>query len=92
MKRYGKYNDTDIVYYNYLARAEAEAGNPVESSIANAEYYYLTGETRVAIEQLKYVLRQPTPRPDYYQSERIQSRLAFYEQELEIEKDLKLVR
>ena len=92
LKKYGKYNDTDIVYYNYLARAEAESGNPVESSIANAEYYYLTGETRVAIEQLKYLLRQTNPRPDYYQSERIQSRLAFYEQELEIEKDLNLVK
>lgn len=92
LKKYGKYNETDIVYYNYLARAEAESGNPIESSIANAEYYYLTGETRVAIEQLKYLLRQSAPRPDYYQSERIQSRLAFYEQELEIEKDLNLVK
>ena len=92
LKKYGKYNEPDVVYFNYLARAEAEAGNPIESSIANAEYYYLTGETRVAIEQLKYLLRQPNPRPDYYQSERIQSRLAFYEQELQIEKDLNLTK
>lgn len=91
LKSYGKFNDPDLRYYNYLARAEAEAGNPVESAIANAEYYYLTGETRVAMEQLRYILRQP-PKPDYYQEERIRARLAFLEQELQISKDMNLVK
>ncbi len=92
LKSYGKFNDPDIRYYSYLARAEAEAGNPIESSMANAEYYYLTGETRVAIEQLRYLLRQQAPKPDYYQEERIRARLAYLERELEIEKDMNLVK
>ncbi len=90
LRDYGKFQAPDITYYDYLTRAEAEAGNPVESSMANAEYYFLTGETRVAIEQLKHLLRQNAPRPDYYQTERIQARLAYLEQELQLERDLKL--
>jgi predicted Zn-dependent protease len=92
LKGYGKVNDPDIKYYNYLARAEAESGNPIESSIAHAEYYYLTGETRLAIQQLRYLLRQPKPRPDYYQEERIRARIADMEQELDIEKDMHLTK
>lgn len=90
LKRYGKYNEPDLTYLDYLTRAEAEAGSNVESGMANAEYYYLAGETRVAIERLKYILRQQDPPPDYYQQERIHARLAYLEQELQIEKDLKL--
>ncbi len=91
LKDFGRYHTPDLNYYEQLARVQYEAGDPVESGIANAEYYYLSGETRVAIERLKYVLKQ-SPRPDYYQEERIHARLAFLEQELEIEKDLKLAR
>lgn len=90
LRSYGKFQAPDITYYDYLARAEAESGNLIESSMAHAEYYFLTGETRVAIEQLKHLLRQKAPRPDYYQTERIQARLAYLEQELQIERDLKL--
>jgi predicted Zn-dependent protease len=92
LKEYGKNNDPDIKYYDYLSRAEAESGHPIESSIAHAEYYYLTGETRVAIEQLKYLLRQRNPKPDYYQEERIRARISDLEQELQIEKDLQLTK
>ncbi|MBI2992850.1 MAG: M48 family metallopeptidase [Gammaproteobacteria bacterium] len=92
LKQYGKNNDPDLTYYDFLTRAEAESGNNVESGIANAEYYYLSGETRVAIERLKYVMQQKNPPPDYYQQERIMARLAFLEQELQIEKDLKLTK
>ena len=90
LREYGKFQAPDITYFDYLTRAEAEAGNQVESSIANAEYYFLTGETQVAIEQLKHLLRQQAPRPDYYQTERIRARMAFLEQELELERDMKL--
>jgi predicted Zn-dependent protease len=92
LKRYGKTHDPDLVYYEYLTRAEAESGNQVESGMANAEYYYLGGETRVAIERLKYILRNQRPPPDYYQQERILARLAYLEQELQIEMDLGLAR
>ena len=58
LENYGKFHTPDITYYEYLTRAEAESGNIINSSMANAEYYFLTGETRVAIEQLKSILRQ----------------------------------
>lgn len=90
LRHYGKFHTPDITYYDYLARAEAESGNPIESSMANAEYYFLTGETQVALEQLKHLLKQTHPSPDYYQTERIQAKLAYLEQELQIERDLKL--
>ena len=90
LREFGRFQTPDITYFDYLTRAEAEAGDQVESSIANAEYYFLTGETLVAIEQLKHLLRQQEPRPDYYQSERIRARMAFLEQELELERAMKL--
>ncbi|MCZ6525912.1 MAG: M48 family metalloprotease [Gammaproteobacteria bacterium] len=92
LQKYGKFREPDLTYYEYLARAEAEAGNKVESSIAHSGWYYLSGETRVAIEQLRHVLRQRNPKPDYYQQERILARMDFLEQELQIEIDFKLVK
>lgn len=89
LEKYGKYNTPDITYYNYLTRAEAESGRTIEAGMANAEYYFLTGETRVAIEQLKSLLRSQ-PKPDYYQEERILSRISQLEQELKMEQDLNL--
>jgi predicted Zn-dependent protease len=90
LAEYGKYHTPDITYYDYLARAEAESGNPIESGMANAEYYFLTGETLVAIEQLKSLLRQRDRRPDYYQEEKILSRISQLEHELKMERNLNL--
>jgi len=90
LKKYGKYAEPDLTYYDYLSRAEAESGNSVDAGMANAEYYFLSGETRVAIERLRYIITQEKPAPDYYQAERIRARLAYFEQELQIEIDLKL--
>ena len=92
LEDYGKFHTPDIIYYEYMTRAEAESGNIINSSMANAEYYFLTGETRVAIEQLKGILHQRNPRLDYYQEQRILSRITQLEQELQIEQDLKLAR
>lgn len=92
LREYGKYNDTDIIYYEYLTRAEGEAGNKVDAGMARAEYYYLAGETRLAIEQIRYLLNNRESRPDYYQKERLQDRLVFMERELKIEMDMKLTR
>lgn len=90
LREFGRFQSPDITYFDYLTRAEAEAGDQVESGIASAEYYFLTGETQVAIEQLRHILRQDAPRPDYYQTERIKARMAFLEQELQLERDMKL--
>jgi len=92
LKDYGKFNEPDLTYYQYLTQAEAEAGNPIESGLASAEYHYLSGETVMAVRQLQLLLRQNNPSPDYYQAERLQDRLVFMEQELKIERDMKLIR
>lgn len=92
LREYGKYYDTDLTYYNYLARAEGDSGNKVEAGIASAERFYLLGETTVAIDQFRHLLNRHEPRPDYYQRERIQDRLAFMEKELKIELDMKIRR
>jgi predicted Zn-dependent protease len=89
LEGFAKYNTPDITYYNYLTRAEAESGRPIEAGMANAEYYFLTGETRVAIEQLRSLLRSQ-PKPDYYQEEKILSRISQLELELKLERDLNL--
>ncbi len=90
LERYSRYHTPDLTYYTYLARAEADSGNEIESSMANAEYYFLTGETLVAINLLKDILRRRTVRPDYYQEEKILSRISQLEQELRIERSLNL--
>jgi predicted Zn-dependent protease len=88
LESYGRYHTPDITYFTLLGRAEAEAGNIIESSIANAEYYFLTGETRVAIDLLKDLIRRRSPKPDYYQEEIILSRISQLETELRAERKL----
>jgi len=90
LREFGKYYEPDIIYYEYLTRAEGEAGNKIESGMASAEYYYLAGETGVAIDQIRHLLGSRNPQPDYYQRERLQDRLVFMEQELKIEKDMRI--
>lgn len=92
LDNYGKYHTPDITYYSYLARAEAESGNTIESRMANAEYYFLTGETIVAIQMLKDLLSRGNPAPDYYQREKILSRVSQLEQELKLERSLSMGR
>ena len=43
--------------YRLLAKAAGEGGKPMESHRAFAEYYYLTGQPRAAIEQLQIAIR-----------------------------------
>jgi len=78
----------DLMYHDLLSEAQAKTGSPVEASIAKAEYYYLAGDTRLAIERLKFAQHQY--KPDYYQLERIKARLSQLEYELSLEKKLKI--
>ena len=88
LRNYGRDNEHDVVYYDLLSQAEAEAGSVAEAGIAKAEYYYLTGGTQLAIDRLKFAQRQPGL--TYHQQERIKARLAQLQYELELEKDLNL--
>ena len=85
---YGRDNDSDITYLNLLSQAEAQAGYESESHIVKAEYYYLLGDTELAIGRLKLAASQDDL--DYYQKERIKARLIQFEYERELEKELEL--
>jgi predicted Zn-dependent protease len=84
--QYGRKHEPDIAYYDLLSQAEAQTNSPAEAGIAKAEYYYLSGDTKLAIERLKFAQHQTTL--DYYQQERVKARLLQLEYELEIEKEL----
>ncbi|MGH8120429.1 MAG: M48 family metalloprotease [Gammaproteobacteria bacterium] len=83
---YGRRHEPDISYYDLLSQAEADTGSPAEAGITKAEYYYLSGDTKLAIDRLKFAQHQSSL--DYYQEERIKARLAQLEYELELEKEL----
>lgn len=61
--------------YKLLARAEGESGNRVEAHQSLAEYYYLSGQTRTAIEQLNIALELSKEKDDPFQTPRIKARL-----------------
>lgn len=88
LRRYGQDHEPDLAYYDLLSQAEAETGSPAESGIAKAEYYYLSGDTKLAIDRLKFAQLQTEL--NYYQQERISARLTQLEYELELEKELQL--
>lgn len=88
LRNYDRDHESDLVYYDLLSQAEAETGAPVESSIDKAEYYYLIGGTKQAIDHLKFAQHQN--KLTYHQEERIKARLAQLEDELELEKDMNL--
>ena len=87
---YGKHAEPDLTYYQFLSRAEAESGNEIESQIASAEHFYLSGETTIAMQQMRSLLRQRNPAPDFFQRESIQDRLSFFEQELQLERKMNI--
>lgn len=68
-------------YYQLLARAEAAAGRENDAYQAMADYYYLTGHTRSAVEQLKMALEH-TGNEDSFRRQRIETRLEEWQREL----------
>ncbi len=74
-------NPASMETYRLLARLEASSGNPVESNLAQAEYYYLSGEPHSAIDQLNIARRTNNPQNDYHTS-RIEARLRQIKDEL----------
>ena len=88
IRNYAKNHEPDVTYYDLLSQAEADAGSEAEAGIAKAEYYYLTGSTKLAIDRLKFAQHQTSL--TYHQQERIKARLEELEYELGLEKDMKL--
>lgn len=70
--------------YRLLARAQGDAGFPVDGHESMAEYYYLMGQSHPAIEQLKLALR--LSKDDFYRTSRVEARLRQLEKEAALEK------
>lgn len=85
---YRRQQEPDPAYYDLLSQAEAQSGSMANSGIAKAEYYYLTGDTQLAIDRLLHTKRQENL--DYYQRSQIIARINQLEYERELEKDLQL--
>jgi predicted Zn-dependent protease len=85
---YRRQQEPDPAYYDLLAQAEAQNGSMANSGIAKAEYFYLTGDTKLAIDRLIHAKREG--KLDYYQRQRITARISQLEYELELEEELKI--
>ena len=62
-----------------MAEAAGAAGDKADAYEAIAEYYYLNGQTRTAVQQLDLALRLPDL--DHIQTVRIESRLNQFKAE-----------
>jgi len=71
-------------YYRLLARSQELAGNLLEAHLAMAEYQYLMGETKLAVEQLERARKAAAD--DFYAASRIDARLAPLKEQLAEEK------
>lgn len=67
-------------YYRLLAQAESAAGRQNSAYMALADYYYMIGQTRTAIEQLETALEHTEPGNDF-QLERIKAQLTLLKRE-----------
>ena len=88
LRQYGQDHDHTVQYYDLVSQAEAQTGSPGESAIAKAEYYYMTGGTKLALDHLKFALHQTELTE--YQRERVKARQKELEDELALEKEFKL--
>lgn len=85
---YQRQQEPGPAFYELLSQAEAQNGSEANSGIAKAEYFYLTGDTKLAIDRLIQTKRQG--QLDYYQREIIVARISQLEYELELEKSLQI--
>lgn len=85
LQKHMRYSQSSPDLYGLLARAQGEAGNAVEAHQSLAEYYYLTGRTETAIEQLKIALSLSMERDDSLQTPRIKARLEQLKQDKQAE-------
>lgn len=61
-------------YYQLLAKSETAAEMPSNAYQTMAEYYYLIGHTRIAVDQLEMALKETSAKDDFNQA-RIKARL-----------------
>ena len=85
---YRRQQEPGPAFYELLSQAEAQNGSDANSGIAKAEFFYLTGDTKLAIDRLIHTKRQN--QLDYYQREIIVARISQLEYELELEESLQI--
>ena len=73
----------DASLYALYAEAAERAGDRVTTHAILAQYYYIIGDLKLAIEQARLGLRLPTSTP--YQQARLRAQLRQYEKEQETE-------
>jgi len=88
LKNYERHHTHDLNSYSLLGQAEAMLGNEIETAILQSEYYYLAGETKLAVDKLEFIKQQY--KLDYYQEQRVTARMSQLEYELELEENIKL--
>ncbi len=88
LKGYERYYSHDLNTFALLGQAEAMLGNEIETAIIQADYYYLAGETKLAIDKLRFVQQQYSL--DYYQEERVKAKMAELKYELELEQAINI--
>jgi predicted Zn-dependent protease len=71
-------------FYQWLARAQGDEGLQVEGHESMAEYYFLMGQSHLAMEQLQLALRLSGS--DFYRTSRVEARLKELESEASLEK------
>jgi predicted Zn-dependent protease len=71
-------------FYQWLARAQGDEGRQVEGHESMAEYYFLMGQSHLAMEQLQLALRLSGS--DFYRASRVEARLRELENEASLEK------
>ena len=85
---YERYYSHTLETYSLLGQAEGMLGNEIEVAMIQVDYYYLAGETSLALDKLKFIKRQYPL--DYYLEERIKARMQELQYELELEESIKL--
>ncbi|MEQ8426533.1 MAG: M48 family metalloprotease [Gammaproteobacteria bacterium] len=88
LKEYERFYPHDLNTYALLGQAEAMLGNEIETAIIQADYYFHAGETKLAIDKLKFIQQQY--RLDYYQEERVKAKMTELKYELELEKAINI--
>ncbi|NJD07236.1 MAG: M48 family metallopeptidase [Methylococcaceae bacterium] len=79
LQQYSRHHPSTPEVYGLLAETYAGLNNPPESHRYLAEYYYASGQTRAAIQQLRIARRAGGD--DYYVNAVIDERLRQFEQE-----------
>ncbi len=85
---YERFYSHTLTTYSLLGQAEAMLGNEIEVAMIQVDYYYHAGETKLAVDKLKFIQQQYPL--DYYLEERVKAKMEELQYELELEESIEL--